>query len=62
MKSEGKRPSGSPRYRFPDGIIMDLKNRLGGHELNLAHDGDLLMSCEHSNEHSGTVSNFWTNI
>jgi hypothetical protein len=24
-KSDGKRPLGSPRYRFADSIIMDLK-------------------------------------
>jgi len=62
VKSEVKRPFGSPRYRFLDSIIMDLKNRLGGHELNLAYDRDMPRSCEHSNEPSGSVSNFWTNI
>jgi hypothetical protein len=35
VKFDGKRPLGSPRYRFADNIIKDLKNGLGGHELNL---------------------------
>jgi len=48
-KSDGKRPLGSPRYRFADSIIMDLKNRLGGHELNLVQARDISSSCEHSN-------------
>ena len=61
-KFYGKRPFGSPRYRFADSIIMDLKNRLGGHELNLAQDRDMPSFCGHSNEPSGSVSNFWTNI
>jgi len=61
-KSDGKSPLGSPRYRFADSIIMDLKNRLGGHELNLVQDRDMPSSCVHSIEPSGSVSNFWTNI
>jgi hypothetical protein len=34
VKPEGKRPLRRPGYRFEDSIVMDLKNRLGGHGLN----------------------------
>lgn len=62
VKSDGKKPLGSPRYRFADSIMMDLENRLGGYELNLAQDRDIPSSYEYRNVPSGSMSNFWTNI
>jgi hypothetical protein len=45
-KPEGKRPPGRPRHRSGSNIKMDLRDIGRGTEVG---------SCEHGNEHSGSI-------
>jgi hypothetical protein len=57
-KSEGKTPLGTPRRRWEDNIVMDLREiGWGGTDwINLAQDKDQWRACEHSDEPSGSTS------
>jgi hypothetical protein len=53
-KPEGKRPLGSPRCRWADNIKMDLKD-IGCSGMDWIDLAQVEVSCEYSNEPSGSI-------
>jgi len=55
-KPERKRPLGKPRHRWEDNIKTSLKETAReGVELHGLGKGQLVVSCEHGNEPSGST-------
>jgi hypothetical protein len=56
-KPVGKNPTGGPKHRYENNIIIDRKVRGGGYELDSSGSemGSLAGFCEHCIEHLGSM-------
>jgi hypothetical protein len=61
-KPNGKRPLGRPRHRWENNMKMDLQE-VGWRGLDWIYVEQLVGSCNHSNEPSGSINmgNYLTN-